>query len=256
MSDERLKSFLESGEEVNLGNIFEYLQGMAEGMEGVVRWEKRENIAGQSVRENDLQHTFKTVFLTIICAVTENEWRKKRGLLPFGKVQLDVGLLAMMALVHDIGEIIKGDMPHFEKIKEGGASQTEDELTAFKEIIKPLPGKIQEYLLLIYRRTMFKSDLCIKDREARFFNAVENLGHLKRAIHECRLGHLHFAPKCLELHIPVLDKYSWNEFPSLKDWYKPFVEEAIDYLRQFQEKREEYIAEFVRRGGKREDFPF
>lgn len=255
MSDERLKNFLKSGEKVNLSNLFEYLQGIAEAMERVIRWEKREKIAGQSARENDLQHTFKTVFLTITCAVMENEWRKTYGLLPYGKVQLDVGLLAMMALVHDIGEIIKGDMPHFEKFKMGSAPQ-EDELAAFEEIIRPLPPEVRKHLILVYRRTMFKPNMRIKDREAMFFNAVENLGYLKRAIHECNLGNLHFAPECIELHIPILDEYSRNEFPSLKNWYGLFVKEAEDYVKQFQKKREEYISEFVRRGGKREDFPF
>ena len=255
MGDKRLKDFLEKGGEVNLGNLFEYLQGIAEGLGDVIRWKKREDIAGQSVQENDLQHIFKTTFLTIMCAIMENEWRKKYGLLPYGKRQLNVGLLATMALVHDIGEIIEGDMPHFEKIQKSGAPQ-EDELEAFRKIVEPLPQEVKENFVQAFKRTMFKSDLCIKDVEAKFFNAVENLSGLKRGLHECRLGNLHFAPKCLEWHIKTLQDYALCDFPSLRIWFAPYIRETERYLEEFKKQREKYLAEFVERGGKKEDFPF
>lgn len=255
MNDERLRKFLEKNENLDLGNLFEYLQGITEGLEGEIRWKKREEIAGQSVRENDLQHTFKTVFLTVTCAVMENEWRKRWGLLPFGKVQLDVGQLAVMALVHDIGEIIEGDMPHFEKAELGTGPQMA-EFTAFARIIAPLPNEVRDYLIRTYKRTMFRSEDLKDDREACFFNAIENLGHLKRGLHECRLGNLHFAPKLFDWHIKVLEDYSFREFPSLKMWFSPYIKEAGEYLEKFRAERDKYLAEFIKRGGKEEDFPF
>lgn len=255
MSDKRLREFLERNEDVNLGNLFEYLQGIAEGLEGEIRWAAREKIAGQSVRENDLQHTFKQTFLTTTCAVVENEWRRVCGLLPFGKVQLDVGQLAIMALVHDMGEIIRHDMPHFEKVKLGAEPQMA-ELTAFEHIVAPLPKEACEYFIQAYKRTMFRSGELENDREAKFFNATENLSHLKRGLHECRQGNLHFAPKCLDWHIKVLDGYSHTDFPTLKMWYGPYIGEAEEYLEKFKAEREKYLAEFVKRDRKEEDFPF
>lgn len=255
MNDERLRKFLEKNENLDLGNLFEYLQGIAEGLESEVRWKKREEIAGQSVKENDLQHTFKTIFLTVMCAVMENEWRKKWGLLPFGKVQLDMGQLAIMALVHDIGEIIEGDAAYFYKIQADRQGDNA-ELAAFREIVEPLPEEAKIFFIDAFKRAMPGCKEHINSRESRFFNAIENLSALKRGLHECRLGNLHFAPKLFDWHIKVLEDYSFREFPSLKMWFSPYIKEAGEYLEKFKAEREKYMAEFIKRGGKEKDFPF
>ena len=185
--------------------------------------------------------------LTIALAIEENENRKKND-------QLDIGMLAAMALVHDIGEIIEGDTAYFVKMTHG-RSEDEDELMAFCHIAEPLPDAAQKYLIGAMLQTMRGSKDYVDTREARFFEAIENIGSLKRGLHECRLGNLHFAPKCLEWSISKLKERS-KEFPSLKRLYEPHIAEARTYLKGFEKQREKYIAEFVKRGGKAENFPF
>lgn len=233
-------------ESLNLENLFPYLQGIAEKLQGITRWEAREKIAGQSVRENDLQHIFKAVFVTTMLAAEENKCRKK--------TQLDIGMLSVMALVHDIGEIIEKDKAYFVKMA-NNRTEDNDEFRSFCRIAVPLPAAAQNYFIGAMMQTMPGSKDYIDTKEARFFNAVENLMHLKRGLYECSQGNLHFAPKCLDWHIAALKKYA-KEFPSLKNWYEPCIETAEKYLKEFEGQREKYIAEFVSRGGQKENFPF
>lgn len=243
----RLKKLLKSGKKVNLGDSFDYWQSLAEAMDEITRWEAREKIAGQSVRESDLQHSYKTALLAISCGVMENARRTDCN-------KLDMGLLAAMGLVHDISEIKKGDEAHFKKIKHE-AKARQAEIDAFREIIDPLPEEVREYFSWVVRQSMPKAKDFIESKEARFFNAIENVGYLKRSLYECRLGNLHFAPKCFEGIISSLCEHA-KEFPSLKAHYEPYIEEAERYLKEFQKHRNKYVRSFVRNGGKKEDFPF
>ena len=248
MSDStRLKKVLEAGQELNLGNLFDYLQGIAEGLSSIVRWEAREKIAGQSVRENDLEHTFKMIFLTIVYAIEENELRGTRD-------KLDIGMLAMIALAHDVGEIVENDTAHYEKVEKEPELYMR-EIVALQRIIAPLPTKAREYFQIAIQCALQKTQLPIYNKEGHFFNAMEQLDHLKRGLHECRLGNLHFAPKCLDWHIKGLRKHS-KEFPSLKKLYEPYIKETKYYLEEFEKQKDKYLEEFIRRGGKKEDFPF
>jgi len=247
MENSRSEKMLKSGREINLGNLFSWLQGIAEELGTIVRWKDREKIAGQSVRENDLQHIFKATLLTIVCAISENAFRSPAD-------QLDIGELSIMAIGHDLGEIIEGDDPHYQKV-DNNRKKDVNELAAFRRMVSPLPQKVQERLIYAVRQTLPGCGEYIDTKEARFFNAIENLMYVKRAIHECRLGNLHFAPKCLERDTKVLKKHS-KEFPSLKALYEPYLEEASKHLKNFYSQREKYIDEFIKNGGKEKDFPF
>ncbi|MBI2042346.1 MAG: HD domain-containing protein [Candidatus Nealsonbacteria bacterium] len=242
MDAARLEKVLESGDKICLGNLFEYLQGIAEGLESVVRWEYREKIAGQSVRENDLQHSYKTALLTLICAIEENQYRAAED-------RLDLGLLCAMALIHDISEIFEGDL--FGPIK--GSAERNMEMLAFEHIVSPLPRGVRKYFLYAFRQAVLGTALSINSAESRFFNAIEKIGAVKRSLHECRLGNTHFAPKCLETEIPALQKYA-IEFPSLRTLYGPYIDETIEYVNEFREQRNRYLADFVRNGGNENDF--
>ncbi len=247
MDNSRLEKVLKSGEEINLGNLFDWLQGIAEELGKVVRWKDREKIAGQSVRENDLQHIFKATLLTIVCAISENSIRSPAD-------QLDVGELSIMAIGHDLGEIIEGDGPHYQKV-DNNRKKDVNELAAFRRIVSPLPQEVQERLIYAVRQTLPGCGEYIDTKEARFFNAVEQLLGLKRGLYECSLGNLHFAPKCLDWHIAGLQKHS-DEFVSLMKWYYPYIEETKSYLMEFAKQRDKYITESVKRGGRKEEFPF
>ncbi|MFH1780950.1 MAG: YfbR-like 5'-deoxynucleotidase [Candidatus Nealsonbacteria bacterium] len=236
-------------ERLDLVNLFEYLHPIAEKLQSIVRWEARENIAGQSVRENDLQHTFKTIFMTATLTLEENKLRTKKN-------QLDFGMLLIMAMVHDCGEpFFNGDTAHFIKMLH---NRMEDigELEAFRRMAAPLPETAKNYFIEAMMQTMPGSkDEFINTKEARFFIAVENLMFLKRGLYECGQGNLHFAPKCLDWSIAVLRKHA-KEFPSLKAWYQPYIKTATKYLREYEKQREKYVAEFIKRGGRKENFPF
>ena len=246
MSKEALEKFIESGQKINLGNLFPYLQDMAEAMTTIIRWEIREKIGGQSARENDLHHTFKMTFMTIALAARENALRKPED-------QLNIGELATTALVHDLSEFIKGDQPYFLKMNNGGKDDIE-EFAIFEKIIKPLWAESQEYFIEAMARAMPEDkEHYIDSPEARFFNAMERLDGLERGIHECNLGYMHFAPKCLELHLDDMRNHS-KEFPSLKDLCEPYVEQIEQHLQAWQEKKEEYRANFIANGGKEEEF--
>ena len=185
--------------------------------------------------------------LTIALAIEENENRRKND-------RLDVGMLAAMALVHDMGEIIEGDTAYFIKMAHG-RPEDEDELMAFCRIAEPLPDAAQKYLIGAMLQTMRGSKDYVDTKEARFFEAVENISALKRSLHECRLGNLHFAPKCLDWAIAALKQHA-RKFPSPIRLYKPHIAEARTYLKEFEKQKDKYIAEFVKRGGKAEGFPF
>jgi len=235
-------------ERLNLGNLFEYLQPIAEKLQEIIRWKAREEIAGQSVRENDLQHTFKAIFVTAMLAIEENKLRTEN--------QLDLSMLVIMAMVHDCGEpFFMGDTAHFIKMSH---SRMEDigEFKAFCQLAAPLPETAKNYFIAAMMQTMPGSkDEYINTKEARFFVAVEDLMALKRGLYECGRGNLHFAPKCLDWSIATLKKHA-KEFPSLKLWYKPYLKTAKKYLKAYEGQREKYLAEFIKRGGQKEKFPF
>lgn len=244
METSRLKALLDSGEQVNLGNLFEYLHGTAEGLGSVTRWDYRASIAGQSVTEDDLQHSYKTALLTLFCAVEENKYRCAKDL-------LDLGLLCTMALVHDMGEISEGDICRLHK----NSTDSEQELRAFERIVAPLPKSVKGHLTRAFRHAVRGIPCSIDSQESRFFNAVEKIGFLKRGLHECRLGNLNFAPKCLETEIAALQRYV-IEFPSLRHWYEPYINEAMAYVEAFKQHRDDYLRAFIERGGKEENFLF
>lgn len=247
MAASRLDNVLKTGKNLNLENLFDYLQGIAEGLASVTRWEAREKIAGQSTRENDLQHIFKATFLTVMLSVVENAKRTKNN-------KLDIGMLAAMAMVHDMGEITEGDIAYFLKVK-NNRKEDINEFRAFCRIAEPMPEEAKQYFIGAMMQTMPGDKNYIDTKEARFFCAIERLLAFKRILHECRQGNLHFAPKSLDLEVPDLRKYS-KEFTSLKNVWEPYVKELQKYFEKFTQERAKYIAEFVRRGGKEKDFPF
>ena len=199
-------------------------------------------IAGQSVRENDLEHSYKIALLTIICTIEENNYRATED-------RLNLGLLCAMALVHDMGEIFEGDT--FGPIK--GDAEPMREMDSFRNIIDPLPRSAKNYFFHAFRQALRGTVASLDSKESRFFNAIEKIGFVKRSLYECRIGNLHFAPKCLETEIPALQRYE-IEFPSLRYLVNPYVDEAMLYVEEFKAKRDSYLANFVRNGGKAEDF--
>ncbi|MBI2625164.1 MAG: HD domain-containing protein [Candidatus Nealsonbacteria bacterium] len=238
-----LKSLWE-GKEFDLASFFPYFQWIAQSLQDIIRYKRREDIAGQSVRENDLQHCYKIGLITLLFAIKENESRSQKD-------KLDIGLLVIMGITHDISEIIKGDIAWFEK----NASFKDGEYEAFIKIIEPLPNSVREYLTLAFRRVVPDSKYYLDDKEARFFKGVEQAEHLSRALHECRQGNLHFAPGFIRGQLTILVDVS-KEFPSLIEYVKGFMVELENYEREFEKRRGYYLREYIKRGGKVETFPF
>ena len=80
--------------------------------------------------------------------------------------ELDMGRVMELALFHDIGEAVTGDIPAFEKT--GEDERTEEE--ALEQIASFLPGKRGEELRGIFREMAQKTT-----PEARLLNAMDKL---------------------------------------------------------------------------------
>ncbi|MBI2039137.1 MAG: HD domain-containing protein [Candidatus Niyogibacteria bacterium] len=229
---------------VDLGTMFSYLQDIAESLEKVTRWDLRSKIGGQTAAENDLQHSFKTALFTLYCAIVENEQRAANE-------KLNVELLVVMALIHDIAEIKVGDIASFKRTK----GDREPEYRAFCEIIAPLPEPVRNYIGHAFCHAFPGVEQSIESRESRFFKVVEMLGFLKRGIHECRAGNVHFAPKNFDRDVPKLLAAA-EEFPSIHGHIQPFLAEMMSHLDAFNRSHSEYRDAFVQAGNDADDFPF
>src|SRR3990167_7021693 len=104
----KLEALFSKEKEFNLASMFPYFQYISSGLESVTRYKRREDIAGQSVKENNLHHSYKMALITIMLTIKENERR-------LAEEKLDIGILVIMAIIHDIAEITQGDIASFEK---------------------------------------------------------------------------------------------------------------------------------------------
>lgn len=154
-----------------------FLNSVNEGLEGIIRWEKY--VKDGATPENDLQHSFSTVLLTIlILEVLEQN--------PPGFEYNKYKILACAAL-HDVGEINVGDTLYKYKNK----VQVSKELDSFSSQVAAFPTPIKKSLKELYLLQYKPSDGIFSDNEpahtngeALIFEFIERSGYLLYAVHE------------------------------------------------------------------------
>jgi len=147
-------------------------------LEEAMRWEKYVK-AGEAMKENSLQHTYKGGLLGIM--IMENEMKHSDK--PF-----DAYLILKALLLHDIGEIETGDVVYIDKSR--GVEEKERDF--FVQFVSCLPEDIRKPMKTAYDLQKINKGLMNAPQElaekykleAALFEATERLGYVIFAYRE------------------------------------------------------------------------
>lgn len=119
-----------------LNDIDDFLRNTITGLESVFRWEHYVKLG--ATKENDLQHSFSTVVLTIlVLEILRND---------SPSISYDPYQILACAALHDFGEIGVGDTIYKNKTEE----TPNQELESYQLQISKFPDQIKDRLLEIY----------------------------------------------------------------------------------------------------------
>ncbi len=107
-------------------------------------------------------------------SVAEHTWRLcLMAMLFHGQYypHLDLAKLLKMCLIHDLGEVLNGDIPAPEQ--EGKPSKTVDERADLMEVISPLPDSLQKEIMDLWED--YESATSQEARLAKAFDKLETL---------------------------------------------------------------------------------
>ena len=179
-----------------------------------------------------MQHSFKDSLLATV--IIENEKRHSKD-------EFDAYLILKAVLIHDLGEIGKGDILYRDKNMESD----KQEHSIFKDLIAALPEDTQNELDVAFnlqhaRSTGFSQITDeLKKRypiEIKLFDAIERLGYVLFAYGEYNAG------KGIEILIQVLrNQHSYlirlaNDLPGFgKVFYNKDIQKSIqDFLKKYE----------------------
>lgn len=154
--------------------IEEFITNSIRGLEDVIRWLPYTEM-GVS-KENDLQHSFSTVLLTILVLEILDESPPP--------IKYDKYKILACAALHDLGEINVGDTLYKKKT----ITSINNEIESYKRQISFFPDQLKFKLLGLYNTQLINFDeIDFKDSEvgnAIIFNFIERLGYLLFAVSE------------------------------------------------------------------------
>lgn len=152
-----------------LNDIEEFLRNTILGLEGVVRWKPYLDLG--ATKENDLQHSFSTVILTIlILEILRNA--------PPPQLSYDPYSILACAALHDLGEIGVGDTLYKKKTE----TSSELEFNSYKVQLSKLPDDLRNKLLYLYSLQYNSSDN--ESGNSVIFEFIERTGYILYALGE------------------------------------------------------------------------
>ncbi|WAK01001.1 YfbR-like 5'-deoxynucleotidase [Methylobacter sp. YRD-M1] len=151
-----------------LNDIEDFLRNTISGLESVIRWKPYLKLG--ATEENDLQHSFSTVILSIFVLEILRQEPPQLSYDPYS-------VLACAAL-HDLGEINVGDTIYKKKTE----TSSELEINSYKAQISNLPDYLRNRLLYLYS---LQTDVSEEERgNAIVFEFIERTGYILYALGE------------------------------------------------------------------------
>lgn len=175
--------------------------------------------------ETVLEHCFKQDLFTLIGVLLEPTLKKSEKILILGICKL-----------HDLGEEgykkpgekLLFDVPYVNKNGRDKTKHVRVERERFQRLINrlDLPQKSRQSVLKTFRE-MYEKQYST-DKVGAFFNALERVGYVAKALYELKHGNKKFKI-VLKLHCKELEKYS-QKFIGIRALYQPMQKEVNKYL--------------------------
>lgn len=189
-----------------------FLDDITSRMAGVYRWKMYPDRACKD--EEVVRHTVQTSMLAIILYELERK---------FGDAShIDLGRLVAGAVLHDVGEGFGGDVRWDLKQHPivGPLIEAMEHDYFIREVVGALPPDIRDQFFAYYDLQNER-----EDPTGRFFNAIEQLGYVIRAIDEYRRGSRKLGLEVIAKQHATFERYA-ADYPSVKMIYDIFRAEV------------------------------
>ncbi|NLO85295.1 MAG: 5'-deoxynucleotidase [Clostridiales bacterium] len=166
---------------------------------------KRWGLMRNTIPENDMEHSMQTAFIA-------------HGLAVLGKTRhhrdIDPEHVLSLAIYHDAGEVITGDLPTPVKYKNPAISDAYHAIEehAKQQLLDMLPDDMQDY---------FKPYIQPDEQtyEWRLVKAADRISAYLKCIEEEKMGNREFA----QAKITIQDSINQNNLPEVHEFMREFV---------------------------------
>ena len=208
---------------MNEKNVVKFIFEQQNRLSCIIRFNNTPKIVGESVAE----HSYYVTFLSMLLAdfIEENS-----------KVAIDRDVMYKMAIIHDMEEIISGDI--IKVLKHGGLKEELEKMNhRSMEFLTDVLGRKGKEYLRIWETLKDKGTI-----ESKIIDLADWLSIIVYSVREIHMGNKYFE-EILEFVIKKIMDY--ND-PDLGSILKPFIKELADYSVGFLMKDKDILDDINR----------